>query len=79
MLSSWALKLLTMVTVAMKLKDAAPRKKSYDKPRHCIKKQKYHFADKAMVVYKCESWTIKKVEHQTPDLMFSSCGAGEDS
>ena len=43
---SWALKLLRMVTVAMKWKDAAPWKKSYDKPRHCIKKQKYHFADK---------------------------------
>ena len=22
-----------------------PRKKSYDKPRHCIKKQRYRFAD----------------------------------
>ena len=24
----------------------APWKKSYDKPRQCIKKQRYHFADK---------------------------------
>ena len=30
----------------MKLKDIAPWKKSYDKHRHCIKKQKHHFADK---------------------------------
>ena len=30
----------------MKLKDAAPWKESYDKPRQCIKKQRYHFADK---------------------------------
>ena len=27
----------------MKLKDAAPWKKNYDKPRQHIKKQKYHF------------------------------------
>ena len=24
----------------------APQKESYDKPRQCIKKQRYHFADK---------------------------------
>ena len=30
----------------MKLKDA-PWKKSYDKARHSIKKQKHHFADKS--------------------------------
>ena len=35
-----------MVTAAMKLKDAAPWKKSYDKRRQCIKKQRHHFADK---------------------------------
>ena len=35
-----------MMTAAMKLKDAAPWKKSYDKPRQRIKKQRYHFADK---------------------------------
>ena len=34
-----------MVTVAMKLKDA-PWKKSYDKPRQHVKKQRYHFAHK---------------------------------
>ena len=35
--------------------------------------------DKAMVfpvvMYRCESWTIKKAE----ELMLSNCGAGEDS
>ena len=35
-----------MVTTAMKLKEAAPWKKSYDQPRQHIKKQKQHFADK---------------------------------
>ena len=29
------------------------------------------------VMYRCESWTIKKAEHRK--LMLSSCGAGEDS
>ena len=37
---------------------------------------------KAMVfpvlMYRCESWTIKKAEHQRTDA-FSNCGAGEDS
>ena len=37
---------LQMVIAAMKLKDAAPWKESYDKPRQHIKKQRHHFADK---------------------------------
>ena len=46
----------------------APWKKSYDKPRQCIKKQRYYFADKGpysqsyafpVVMHRCESWTIK--------------------
>ena len=50
----------------------ALQKKSYDKPRQCIKKQRHHFANtvhliKAMVfpvvMYGCESWTIRKAEH----------------
>ena len=35
-----------MVTTAMKLKDASPWKKNYDKPRQHIKKQRHYFADK---------------------------------
>ena len=30
-----------------------------------------------VVMYRCESWTIKKAEHQ--ELMLLNCGAGEDS
>ena len=37
---------LQMVTAAMKLKTLAPWKKSYDKPRQHIKKQRQYFADK---------------------------------
>ena len=49
----------------------APWKKSYDKPRQRIKKQRYHFRAKVclvkvmvfpVVMYGCESWPIKRVE-----------------
>ena len=49
----------------------APWKKSYDKPRQCIKKQRYYFADKGpysqsyafpVVMHRYESWTIRKAE-----------------
>ena len=30
-----------------------------------------------VVVYGCESWTIKKAEHQR--MMLLNCGVGEDS
>ena len=64
-----------MVTAAVKLKSftlLAPWKKSYDQPRQHIKKQRHYFADKSpsvkvmivpVVMYGCESWTIKKTEH----------------
>ena len=29
-----------------------------------------------VVVYGCESWTVKKAEHQ--ELMLLNCGVGED-
>ena len=35
-----------MVAEAMKLKDAAPWKKSYDQPRQHVKKQRHYFANK---------------------------------
>ena len=44
-LFSWAQKSPQMVTAAMKLKDT-PWKKSYDKTRQHIKKQRHYFADK---------------------------------
>ena len=48
----------------------APWKKSYDQPRQHIKKQRHYFANKGpstqamvfpVVMYGCESWTIKKL------------------
>ena len=55
------------------LKTLAPWKNSYYKPRKYIKKQRHHFANKVhivktmvspVVMYRCESWTIKKGEHR---------------
>ena len=49
----------------------APWKKSYDKPRQHVKKLRHYFADKVylvkamifpVVMYGCESWTVKKAE-----------------
>ena len=61
-----------------------PWKKSYDKPRQCIKDitllTKVHIV-KAMVfpvvMYGCESRTIRRTDAE--ELMLSNCGAGEDS
>ena len=55
----------------MKLKTLTPWKKSYDQPRQHIKKQGHYFANKdpssqsmvfPVVMYGCESWTIRKAE-----------------
>ena len=41
------------MTAALKLKTLGPLKKSYDKPRQCIKKQRHHFADKGPYIQSC--------------------------
>ena len=60
----------------------APWKKSYDQPRQLIKKQKNYFANKGpssqsygspIVMYGCESWTIKKAEHWRIDAFELWC------
>ena len=60
-----------MVTVAMKLKDACSLEESYDKPRQCIKSRYITLPTKVrlvkamvfpVVMYGCESWTVKKAE-----------------
>ena len=53
----------------------APWKKSYDQTRQHFKKQRLYFTDKGLVkamvfpvvMYGCESWTIKKAEYQRID------------
>ena len=39
---------MQIVIAAMKLKDLASWKKSYDKPRQCIKNQTHYFADRGL-------------------------------
>ena len=65
-----------MMAAAMKLKDACSFKKSYGKPRQHIKSRDITLLTmerivKAMVLpavmYRCESWTVKKAEHQRTD------------
>ena len=61
----------------------APWKKSYDKPRQHMKKQRHYFANKGpnlsqsngfpVIMYGCVSWTIKKAEHQRIDAFELWC------
>ena len=60
----------------------APWKKSYEKPRQLIKKQRHYIADKdlssqamvlSVVMYECESWTIKRAEHKRVDAFELWC------
>ena len=53
------------------IKTLTPWKESYDQPRQHIKKQRHYVANKGpssqgygfpVVMYGCESWTVKKVE-----------------
>ena len=55
----------------MKLRHLLPWKKSYDKLRQHIKKQRHYFANKgpsnqsygfSVVMYGCKSWTLKKAD-----------------
>ena len=68
--------MITYGDCSHEIKTLAPWKKNYDKPSQYIKKQRHHISNnvhmvKAMVfplvMYGCESWTIKKAEHQRID------------
>ena len=60
----------------------APWKKNYDQPRQHIKKQRHYLPTKVhlvkamvfpIVMYGCESWTIKKAEHRRIDAFKLWC------
>ena len=66
----------------MKLKDTYSLEGNYDQPRHRIKKQRHYFVNKVhlvktmifpVVMYGCESWTIKKAEHWRIDAFELWC------
>ena len=74
-------KSLQMVTAAMKLKDACSLEEKHDQPRQ-LKKQRHYFANKVhlvkamvfpVVMYGCESWTIKKAECRRIDAFELWC------
>ena len=78
----WAPKSLQMVTTAMKLKDAYSLEEKLYQPRYHIKKQRYYFVHKVrlvkamvfpVIMYGCESWTIKKAECRRIDAFELSC------
>ena len=76
-----------MVTAAMKLKDACSfGRKAMTNLDSVLKGRDITFPTKAclvkatvfpVVMYGCESWTIKKAEHRR--IMLLNCGVGEDS
>ena len=77
----WAPKSLQMVTEAMKLKTLTPWDESYDQPRQHINKQRQYLANKGpssqayfpVVLYGCDSWTIRKSEHRRIDAFELWC------
>ena len=79
---SGAPKSLQMVTAAMKLKDTLFWKETYGKPRQHIKSRDITLLTKVCIVkamifpvimYGCESWTIKKTEHWRIDAFKLWC------
>ena len=57
----------------MKLKDTCSLEENYDQPRQHTRKQRHYFTNKSpssqsyvfpVVMYGCESWPLKKAEHQ---------------
>ena len=60
------------------IKSLVPQKKSYDKPRQHVKKQRHHFVNKgpssqSYGFSSSESWTIKKAENQRIDTFELWC------
>ena len=60
----------------------APWKKSYDKPKRILKSRDFNLLTKVcivkvmvfpVVIYRFESWTIKKAEHQRTDALELWC------
>ena len=59
-----------------------PWKKSYDQPKYHVQKQRHYFANKVhlvkamvfpVVMYGCESWTVKKAECRRIDAFELCC------
>ena len=79
-------KSLQMVTAAMKLRRLFLGRKAMTNLDSILKSRDITLSTKVrlvkamvflVVMYGCESWTIKKAEHQRIDVL--NCGVGEDS
>ena len=79
-------KSLQMVIAAMKFKDTCFGRKALTNLGSILKSRDITLPTKVclvkamvfqVVMYGCESWTIKKAEHQKTDALI--CGVGEDS
>ena len=78
----WSSKITANGDCSHEIQTLAPWKKSYDQPRQHIKKQHHYFTSKGpssqsygfpVVMYGCESWTIKKAERQRIDAFELWC------
>ena len=78
----WSSKITANGDCSHEIQTLAPWKKSYDQPRQHIKKQHHYFTSKGpssqsygfpVVMYGCESWTIKKAERQIIDAFELWC------
>ena len=79
---SWALKSLQIVTAAMKLIHLLPGRKAMTNPDSTLKSRDITLPTKVhlvktmvfpVVMYRWESWTIKKAEHQRTDAFELWC------
>ena len=85
-LFSWAPKSLQMATAAMKLRCLLLGRKTMTNLENLLKSRDITLPTKVrlvkamvfpVVMYGCESWTIKKLSAE--ELMLLNCGVGEDS
>ena len=75
-----------MVTAAMKLRHLLLERKAMTNLDSILKSRDITLLTKVhlfralvfpVVMYGCESWTVKKAEHRRTDVL--NCGVGEDS
>ena len=78
----WAPKSLQMVTAAMKLKDTCSLEKNFEQPGSILKTRDITLPTKVclvkamvflVVMYGCESWTVKKAERRRMDAFELWC------
>ena len=85
-LQFWGSKITADGDCSLEIKTLVPWKESYDKPRQCIKKQKYHFAHNGPYSqrYGFSSSHVGRgeLDHKeglsARELMLPNCGARED-